>query len=61
MSPHLNNRVHVYSSVEEVVNELGLSKRVKWKTYHGYLCRYTKRDVCPEFVIRDGVPVVIGV
>ena len=50
----------VFSSIEEAVKELGLSKRVKWKLYHGYLCRYTKKDICPEFVVKDGIPVVIN-
>lgn len=50
----------VYSSIEEAVKNLGLSKRVKWKDYHGYLCRYTKKDICPEFVVKDGLPVVIN-
>ena len=50
----------VFSSIEEAVKELGLSKRVRWKLYHGYLCRYTKKDICPEFVVKDGIPVVIN-
>ena len=50
----------VFSSVEEAVKELGLSKRVRWKTYLGYLCRYTKKDICPEFIVRDGFPVQIN-
>ena len=50
----------VYSSIEEAVKELGLSKRVRWKLYHGYLCRYTKKDICPEFVVKDGLPVVVN-
>jgi hypothetical protein len=49
----------VFSSIEEAVKELGLSKRVKWKNYLGYLCRYTKKDICPEFVVKDGLPVQI--
>lgn len=50
----------VFSSIEEAVNELGLSKRVRWKNYLGYLCRYTKKDICPEFVVKDGLPVQIN-
>jgi len=50
----------VFSSIEEAIKELGLSKRVRWKLYHGYLCRYTKKDICPEFVVKDGIPVVIN-
>ena len=50
----------VFSSIEEAVKELGLSKRVRLKLYHGYLCRYTKKDICPEFVVKDGIPVVIN-
>lgn len=50
----------VFSSIEEAVKKLNLSKRVRWKLYHGYLCRYTKKDICPEFVIKDGIPVVIN-
>ena len=50
----------VFSSIEEAIKELGLSKRVKWKLFHGYLCRYTKKDLCPEFVIQNGLPVVIN-
>ena len=52
--------LETYSSIEEAVKDLGLSKRVKWKDYHGYLCRYTKKDICPEFVVKDGLPVVIN-
>ncbi len=50
----------VFSSIEEAVKELGLSKRVRWKNYLGYLCRYTKKDICPEFVVKDGLPVQIN-
>jgi len=50
----------VYSSIDEAINDLGLSRRVRWKLFHGYLCRYTKKDVCPEFVVKDGLPVVIN-
>ena len=50
----------VYSSIEEAIKELGLSRRVRWKLFHGYLCRYTKKDICPEFVVKDGLPVVIN-
>ncbi len=50
----------VYSSIDEAVKELGLSKRIRWKLFHGYLCRYTKKDICPEFVIQNGLPVVIN-
>lgn len=50
----------VFSSIEEAVKELGLSKRVRWKNHLGYLCRYTKKDICPEFVVRDGLPVQIN-
>lgn len=50
----------VYSSIEEAIKELGLSRRVRWKLFHGYLCRYTKKDICPEFVVQDGLPVVIN-
>jgi len=50
----------VFASIEEAVKELGLSKRVKWKNYLGYLCRYTKKDICPEFVVKDGLPVQIN-
>lgn len=50
----------VFSSIEEAVKELGLSKRVRWKNYLGYLCRYTKKDICPEFVVKDGLPVKIN-
>ena len=44
-----------FNLVEEAVEELGLSKRVKWKNYLGYLCRYTKKDICPTFVIDNGL------
>ena len=50
----------VFSSIEEAVKELGLSKRVRWKNYLGYLCKYTKKDICPEFVVKDGLPVQIN-
>lgn len=50
----------VFNSVEEAVEKLGLSRRVKWKNYLGYLCRYTKKDICPEFVIDNGLPVEIN-
>mgnify|MGYP003587997592 CR=1 FL=1 len=50
----------VYSSIEEAVKVLGLSRRVRWKLFHGYLCRYTKKDICPEFVVQDGLPVIIN-
>ena len=50
----------VFSSIEEAVETLGLSKRVRWKNYLGYLCRYTKKDICPEFVIDNGLPVQIN-
>ena len=50
----------VFSSIEEAVKELGLSKRVRWKNYLGYLCKYTKKDICPEFVVKDGLPVHIN-
>lgn len=50
----------VFSSIEEAVKELGLSKRVRWKNYLGYLCKYTKKDICPEFVVKDGLPVQVN-
>lgn len=48
-----------FESIEEAVKELGLSKRVRWKNYLGYLCRYTKKSICPECVVRNGIPVSI--
>lgn len=61
-SPNFGNTMlpAVFSSIEEAVKELGLSKRVRWKNYLGYLCRYTKKDICPEFVVKDGLPVQIN-
>lgn len=53
------NHATVFSSIEEAVETLGLSRRVKWKNYLGYLCRYTKKDICPEFVVDNGLPVEI--
>jgi hypothetical protein len=50
----------VYSSIDDAVANLGLSKRVKWKNYLGYLCRYTKKSICPEFVVHNGIPVQIN-
>lgn len=50
----------VFFFIEEAVKELGLSKRVRWKNYLGYLCRYTKKDICPEFVVKDGLHVQIN-
>ena len=49
-----------YSSIEQAVIELKLSKRVKWKNYLGYLCRYTKKSICPEFVSKNGIPIQIN-
>ena len=51
----------VFNSVDEAVIELGLSKKVKWKTFNNELCRYTKKSLCPEFVIKNGMPVLINV
>lgn len=50
----------VYPSIEDAIKDMGLSKRVRWKNYLGYLCRYTKKDICPVFVVRDGIPVKIS-
>jgi hypothetical protein len=61
-SPPIGNAMlpAVYSSIDEAVANLGLSKRVKWKNYLGYLCRYTKKSVCPEFVVENGFPVQLN-
>lgn len=48
-----------FNSIDEAVEKLKLSKRVKWKTYLGSLCRYTKKDICPTFVFSNGLPVII--
>jgi len=50
----------VYDSMEEAINDLGLSKRVKWKVWNGELCRFTKKDLCPIYVIKNGLPVKIN-
>jgi len=50
----------IFSSIEEAVETLGLSKRVKWKVWNNELCRYTKKSICPEFVIDNGLPVQIN-
>lgn len=51
---------NVFSSISEAVKKLGLDKRVKWKNYLGYLCRYNKKDICPTFVQYNGFPVQIS-
>ncbi len=48
-----------YANLHEAITKLKLSKKVRWKIYLGYLCRYTKKDICPEFVIENGLPVKI--
>jgi len=48
-----------YKSIEEAVEKLSLSKIVKWKVWLGYLCRYTKKDICPQFVFKNGMAVQI--
>lgn len=50
----------VYESVEEAVNDLKLDKRVKWKVWNNELCRYTKKSICPEYVVKNGLPVQIN-
>jgi hypothetical protein len=50
----------VYGSIEEAVNELKLDKRVKWKVWNNELCRYTKKSICPEYVVKNGTPVQIN-
>jgi hypothetical protein len=50
---------YTYTSIGAAVFELKLSKRVKWKNYLGYLCRYTKKSICPEFVTQNGIPIQI--
>jgi hypothetical protein len=42
------------------VNELKLDKRVKWKVWNNELCRYTKKSICPEYVVKNGTPVQIN-
>lgn len=59
METTIQKEVLVYDSIEKAVDEFNLSKRVKWKVYLGYLCRYTKKDICPEFVYKDGKPIAI--
>jgi hypothetical protein len=49
-----------YNTIEEAVSDLKLSRRVKWKNYLGYLCRYTKKSICPEFVVNNGTPVQLN-
>ena len=48
-----------YASIKDAVEDLGLNRRVRWKNHLGYLCRYTKKSICPEFVIKNGMPVTI--
>jgi hypothetical protein len=50
----------VYGSIEEAVNDLKLDKRVKWKVWNNELCRYTKKSICPEYVVKNGLPVQIN-
>ena len=49
-----------YGSIEEAVNDLKLDKRVKWRVLNNELCRYTKKSIAPEYVIKYGVPVQIN-
>ena len=49
----------VYGSIKEAVNDLKLDKRVKWKVWDNELCRYTKKSICPEYVVKNGMPVQI--
>lgn len=50
----------VYDSIEAAVIDLNLSKRVEWKNYLGYLARWTKKSICPEFVTKNGIPVQLN-
>jgi len=50
----------VYGSIEEAVNDLKLDKRVKWKVWNNELCRYTKKSICPKYVVKNGMPVQIN-
>lgn len=50
----------VYDSIEDAVNDLKLDKRIKWKVWNNELCRYTKKSICPEYVIKNGLPVRIN-
>lgn len=54
-----NQSFILFNSIQEAVESLCLSKRVKWKLFHGYLCRYTKKDMYPKFVIHNRKIVII--